>query len=331
MKWNESMRSAPTSTARRAAAAGACALVVSLMACLPGSSTAALAVVGDPGCVTDAELARTVVRSTSDGADLSAAQAAAIERDLRSRLSRMNRLNRSPGLGALSVAPARLAAGSVSIKVYVHVITTGSTVSAGNVTDTMVKNQVAALNTAHRNALSPFTFTLAATDRTKNSSWFTASQGSSAEAAMKRSLHRGGASSLNIYTLNPSGSVGWSTIPSNAKSNTVNDGVVLLHTALPGGSYVGYNTGDTGVHEVGHWLGLLHVFQGGCSTPGDYVTDTPAQAYAAYTCGIADTCTAPGDDPVSNFMGYAPDSCMYTFTTGQVTRMSDNWRAYRSA
>ena len=322
------MRGTPDRTVRPAVVAGAFVLGVGLMALLPISGTGVSAAAADPGCVTDAELSRAVVRSQADGGDLSVAQAAAIERDLRSRLSR---LSRSPGLGTMAVSPARLSSGSVSIKVYMHVITTGSTVSAGNVTDTMIKNQVAALNTAHRNAQSPFTFTLAATDRTKNSTWFTASQGSSAEADMKRSLHRGGASSLNIYTLNPSGSVGWSTIPLNAKSNTVNDGVVLLHTALPGGSYVGYNTGDTGVHEVGHWLGLLHVFQGGCSTPGDYVTDTPAQAYAAYTCGIADTCTAPGDDPVSNFMGYAPDSCMYTFTTGQVTRMSDNWRAYRSA
>ena len=321
------MRGTPGRTVRPAAVAGAFALGVGLMALLPISGGGAIAAPADPGCVTNAELSRAVVRSEADGGDLSVAQAAALERDLRSRLSR---LSRSPGLGTLAVSPARLASGSVSIRVYMHVITTGSTVSAGNVTDTMIKNQVAALNTAHRNAQSPFTFTLAATDRTKSSSWFTASQGSSAEAAMKRSLHRGGVSSLNIYTLNPTGSVGWSTIPANASSNTVSDGVVLLHKALPGGSYVGYNTGDTGVHEVGHWLGLLHVFQGGCSTPGDYVADTPSQAYAAYECGLSDTCTAPGTDPVSNFMGYTPDSCMYSFTSGQVTRMSDNWIAYRT-
>ena len=321
------MRGTPDRTVRPAVVAGAFVLGVGLMALLPISGTGVSAAAADPGCVTDAELSRAVVRSEADGGDLSVAQAAALERDLRSRLSR---LSRSPGLGTMAVSPARLSSGSVSIKVYMHVITTGSTVSAGNVTDTMIKNQVAALNTAHRNAQSPFTFTLAATDRTKNSSWFAASQGSSAEAAMKRSLRRGGTNALNIYTLNPTGSVGWSTIPANASSNTVSDGVVLLHKALPGGSYVGYNTGDTGVHEVGHWLGLLHVFQGGCSTPGDYVADTPSQAYAAYECGLSDTCTAPGTDPVSNFMGYTPDSCMYSFTSGQVTRMSDNWIAYRT-
>ena len=44
-----------------------------------------------------------------------------------------------------------------------------------------------------------------------------------------------------------------------------------------------------------------------------------------------DTCAGrPGADPVSNFMDYAQDSCMSSFTPGQGERMRRTWAAYRS-
>jgi hypothetical protein len=43
-----------------------------------------------------------------------------------------------------------------------------------------------------------------------------------------------------------------------------------------------YDQGDTLVHEVGHFFGLFHVFQGGCLDPGDGIDDTPAQSRPTY-------------------------------------------------
>ncbi len=220
-----------------------------------------------------------------------------------------------------------------TIDVYFHVINKGSGLSNGDVPDSMITTQISVLNWAY--ASSGWSFQLAGVDRTTKAEWFTVSPGTTAETDMKRALRRGRADDLNIYTTDiGQGLLGWSTFPSSYASNPTDDGVVLLYSSLPGGGATPYDEGDTAVHEVGHWMGLFHTFQGGCqrqSSRGDGVADTPAERSAAFGCPAGrDSCTAlAGVDPIQNYMDFADDSCMNRFTPGQDTRMDQQFTTYR--
>jgi len=236
----------------------------------------------------------------------------------------------SGGQGSSDLYDLTAAAISTSINVYFHVINKGSGISNGDVPDSLISAQIDVLNGAY--AASGFTFSLASVDRTTNATWYTAGAGSQAEAQMKAALRvQGGKNVLHIYTNNPGGGLlGWATFPWNYSSNPTNDGVVILYSSLPGGSAVPYDLGDTATHEVGHWLGLYHTFQGGCSKFGDYVSDTASERSPAYGCPNGrDSCKQAGIDPIENFMDYSDDACMYRFTTGQGTRMQSMWTTYR--
>ncbi len=217
-----------------------------------------------------------------------------------------------------------------TVPVYVHVINNGSGTSNGDIPQQWITDQITVLNNSYGQW--GWTFVLTSTDRTTNASWYTATPGSSAESQMKNALHRGTADDLNLYTNNMGqGLLGWATFPSDYSRSPTMDGVVVLYGTLPGGPVVPYNLGDTATHEIGHWMGLYHTFQGGCLLPsGDRVSDTPAERSAAYGCPTGrNTCNSPGTDPITNFMDYTDDSCMFQFTSGQDTRMDSQFTTYR--
>lgn len=155
-------------------------------------------------------------------------------------------------------------------------------------------------------------FNLISSDYTVNGTWATGDL----DYDMKSSLRKGTYANLNLYLLTdiPNGVLGYCQFPGtfNATDEAfATDGCSILAETAPGGQILYYNEGGSAVHEVGHWFGLLHVFQGyGCTGDGDSVDDTPQQKTASQGCpDTKDSCPNNiGVDSIHNFMDYSYDA-----------------------
>ncbi|OHE99990.1 metalloprotease [Colletotrichum orchidophilum] len=223
-----------------------------------------------------------------------------------------------------------LMAATINVNVYFHVVASSQTVANGYLTDKMLADQLAVMNDDF--APHGISYTLVETSRTINANW--AQDGD--EMAMKRALRKGTYKDLNLYFVRSlGGSFGYCYFPTTAAAGStayIRDGCSILSSTVPGGSSTNYNLGKTVTHEVGHWFGLYHTFQGGCTGSGDSIADTPAQASASSGCPTGrDSCPSQtGLDPIHNYMDYSYDSCYEEFTPNQQTRMYSFWNQYRA-
>lgn len=225
-------------------------------------------------------------------------------------------------------APAAI--GPIPVAFHIVYVDFGFGFTLGQLTLADAQNQVDVLNAAY--ASTGISFVLASTSITNNEDWFYHSPGSVDERNMKLALGADSSKFLNIYTtgLSQFGLLGYATFPWNQKKSPELDGVVIAFDSVPGG-LAPYDEGDTAVHEVGHWCGLYHTFQGGCTKRNDNVSDTPAEAAAFFGCTFTqpDTCPSSGLDPIFNYMDYSDDACLTEFTAGQAARMTKMLTMFR--
>ncbi|KAL4881529.1 hypothetical protein BJY04DRAFT_60866 [Aspergillus karnatakaensis] len=248
---------------------------------------------------------------------------------------------------------SRVATEPIKIETWFHVVS--SKASGDIVTDGMIDTQLSYLQDAYQNAT--IRYVLRGVTRQMNDRWARNDD----EMAMKNALRKGSYRTLNVYfqsdlqiSTTPaaqshqldvsaqlaSSVLGFCTLPdpsinsSSPRSAYVKDGCNVLAKTVPGGSLTHYNLGGTAIHEIGHWNGLLHTFEGeSCSlnNEGDFIDDTPKESVPTDGCpALKDSCPdSPGFDPIRNFMDYSSDECYEGFTPAQIRRMRDMWYAMR--
>lgn len=314
---------------RSAVAVAAFALSASAFAVLPASSVVAAPTHSDVSgvlCETDEGSAARVkpgAHEEHERNEISQAEVVAAEKEAKTRIAAKQAAGEDVSIQAV-----------VTIPVVFHVV--HATNGTGNVTNAQIAAQIAEMNQnfaggeSSQASNTEFQFTLQATRRWPNNSWFNDPDSAAGEAAMKSATHEGDAGVLNIWSTN-TGYLGYATFPSWYAADPELDGVVIQYGSLPGGGIANFNLGKTASHETGHWLGLYHTFQGACSTSNDQVSDTPAERTSTSGCpATKDTCPAAGVDPIHNYMDYSYDSCYNQFTPGQKARMQSQWAAYRA-
>jgi hypothetical protein len=220
--------------------------------------------------------------------------------------------------------------GLIVVDAVFHIVAKAS--SKASITNAMPAAQLAALNKAY----GPYnvTFNLVNVTWNKNDAWAVGNKHD--DDNMKKTLRQGSYTTLNLYfqTDLAGGVLGRCSLPSSIASNKVdpatyfNDGCNVNANTMPSGSVAGYNSGMTAVHETGHWMRLLHTFEGySCDGPGDYIDDTPMESTATDGCPIdpkKKSCPNQKEgesNSIHNYMDYSIDACYEGFTAKLVERM----------
>lgn len=128
---------------------------------------------------------------------------------------------------------------------------------------------------------------------------------------------------LNIWTGNLAGGLLGYTSPLGCAKAV--DGIAISPTVFGtvGAVYAPYNKGRTATHEVGHWLGLRHIW-GDTYCGDDNIDDTPPQRSSTRNCptGVVVTCdNNPSGNMYTNYMDFTDDACLNLFTLGQKAEM----------
>lgn len=245
----------------------------------------------------------------------------------------------------------------ITIPVIVHVVHNGQPVGSGpNISQAQVQSQIDVLNEDYRRTGSGFNnhpagadveiqFALAVVDPQGNPlsepgidringgrpSW----DDSAIESTLKPNTSWDPNRYCNIWTVQFGGQtadlLGYAQFPSLSTLPGLEqnmgpartDGVVIRWQSFGrvGNLAPPYDQGRTATHEIGHWLGLRHIWGDGDCSMDDFCADTPPAGQPNYSCIEVNSCAGGDRDMIENYMDYTEDACMSIFTNNQKGRI----------